>query len=107
MTVAFVIFRSDTITQAFTMIQAMFIKFGSLNYADVMVLVKNLTAYSIFIIILAIIFAFPIKNVVASKMENKKEVLEAGSYFVSIVLLALCIISLASSTFNPFIYFRF
>lgn len=106
-TVAFVIFRSDTITQAFTMIQAMFIKFGSLNYADVMVLVKNLTAYSIFIIILAIIFAFPIKNVVANKMENKKEVLEVGSYFVSIVLLALCIISLASSTFNPFIYFRF
>ena len=106
-TVAFVIFRSDTITQAFTMIQAMFIKFGSLNYADVMVLVKNLTAYSIFIIILAIIFAFPIKNVVASKMENKKEVLEVGSYLMSIVLLALCIISLASSTFNPFIYFRF
>ena len=106
-TVAFVIFRSDTITQAFTIIQAMFIKFGSLNYADIMVLVKNLTAYSIFIIILAIIFAFPIKNVVANKMENKKEVLEVGSYFVSIVLLALCIISLASSTFNPFIYFRF
>ncbi|MGM9979299.1 MAG: MBOAT family O-acyltransferase [Clostridium sp.] len=106
-TVAFVIFRSDTITQAFTMIQAMFIKFGSLNYADVMVLVKNLTVYSIFIIILAIIFAFPIKNVVANKMENKKEVLEAGSYLMSIVLLALCIISLASSTFNPFIYFRF
>lgn len=106
-TVAFVIFRSDTITQAFTMIQAMFIKFGSLNYADVMVLVKNLTAYSIFIIILAIIFAFPIKDKIADKMENKKEVLEVGSYFVSIVLLALCIISLASSTFNPFIYFRF
>lgn len=106
-TVAFVIFRSDTITQAFTMIQAMFIKFGSLNYADVMVLVKNLTAYSIFIIILAIIFAFPIKDKIADKMENKKEVLEVGNYFVSIVLLALCIISLASSTFNPFIYFRF
>lgn len=107
--VAFVIFRSDTITQAFTMIKEMFINFKKLNYADITVLLYNITAYSIFIIILAIIFALPIKNIVADKMKsiNKTEVLEVGSYLISVILLVLCIMSLASSTFNPFIYFRF
>ena len=107
--VAFVIFRSDTITQAFTMIKEMFINFKKLNYADITVLLYNITAYSIFIIILAIIFALPIKNMVADKMKsiNKTEVLEVGSYLISVILLVLCIMSLASSTFNPFIYFRF
>ncbi len=107
--VAFVIFRSDTITQAFTMIKEMFIDFKKLNYADITVLLYNITAYSIFIIILAIIFALPIKNIVAGKMKsiNKTEVLEVGSYLISVILLVLCIMSLASSTFNPFIYFRF
>ena len=40
------------------------------------------------------------------RLEGKRG-MEALSYLLSAVLLLLCMISLAGSTYNPFIYFRF
>ncbi|MDD8048134.1 MAG: MBOAT family protein [Thomasclavelia sp.] len=106
--VAFVIFRADTVSQAFTMIAAMFTGFNSSIISSVTV-AHLLSPYTVFILIFGLIFALPIKNVVSNKFTsiNKEGLFEVGGYVCSFVLLALCIMSLASSSFNPFIYFRF
>ena len=36
-----------------------------------------------------------------------KPALERASWAVTVLLLALCLLSLATGTYNPFIYFRF
>ncbi len=58
------------------------------------------------------IFLFPIKPALVKKVAGMKdlrakEFLTNMSYAVSIVLLVICILSLAGGTYNPFIYFRF
>ena len=42
-----------------------------------------------------------------AKTKKKAEIYEYFSYGISIVLLGLCILSLSSASYNPFIYFRF
>ena len=64
------------------------------------------------LLIIAAIACVPWKNVI--RKITKKETLFTGSAFIIIerfviatVLLALCIVFLAGSSFNPFLYFRF
>jgi len=99
--VGFVFFRADTLGQAWTFIKAMFAGFGA-NSLQFGYFTEQLTPYSIFILVLAVIFAMPIKQ----KIEQTA-VTETLSYVGSGVLLFLCILTLSSATYNPFIYFRF
>ena len=40
-------------------------------------------------------------------MRGSKPAFEKASWVATVLLLALCLLSLASGTYNPFIYFRF
>ncbi len=62
-----------------------------------------------FFILLAagILFCFPVAKKISQKKFASASVFVAAKFFVLILLLVLCFASLASDSYNPFIYFRF
>ena len=95
--VGFVLFRSDNVYQAFSMIGIMFTGFA-MSSASISALYSVFTALFVITLICAFVFMTP---VISKKVTGKY------AYIASIVLLLLSVISLAGSTYNPFIYFRF
>lgn len=107
--VGFVIFRADNITQGFFMIEKMFtgFDFSSLSMS---VFVEQMTPLFITSLIVAIVASLPLKNFVnsiISKSEKTMIVYNSALYVISFGLLVLCMLNLASGSYNPFIYFRF
>ncbi len=96
---SFVIFRADTMTAAARYLAAMFVP-GSASPA-----LALLDPYTLMILGVALLFSFPIVPRVRAWADAHH--LDWIGYAISIPLLLLCVISLASSTYNPFIYFRF
>ena len=93
--VGFVLFRSDSVTIAFTMIGTMFTGFA-LNAERIAALSG---VFNLLFIIMLIVAAVCSTEYI--KVKGKI------SYVISGLLLILCMVSLAGSTYNPFIYFRF
>ena len=54
---------------------------------------------------IAAIFSLPVIPWLRERMGNRAS--EIVGYAASALLFAVCVISLSSTTFNPFIYFRF
>ena len=106
--VGFVFFRADTLTYALQMLKQMFTGFGPAVGSRVAlgVILEQANLYAILVFAFAIIFSYPISKKVSEKMSGKK-MWEPVLMFGSMMLLVLCILSLASSAYNPFIYFRF
>ena len=98
-----VIFRTEDLNY----LKVMFISNNSECYFD---LTQIINAKNITIIIIAILFS-GIIQVLFNKLKNKEEILDFYEkyleIFVIFVLMFICIMMLASSTYNPFIYFRF
>ena len=108
-TVGFVIFRADNISKGIFMIEKMFtgFDFSSLSMS---VFVEQMTPLFITSLIVAIVASLPLKNFVnsiISKSEKTMIVYNSALYFISFGLLVLCMLNLASGSYNPFIYFRF
>ncbi len=113
-TVGFVIFRADTISEAAIYIMQMFtgtnFSAGAMSFA-----LQCATPYAIFMLLAAIVCCgtFDKIRIKVSELETKEELtskertLQYTSFVVCIVLLAWCIIRLAGGSYNPFIYFRF
>ena len=101
--VGWVIFRTEDLNY----LKVMFISNNSECYFD---LTQIINAKNITIIIIAILFS-GIIQVLFNKLKNKEEILDFYEkyleIFVIFVLMFICIMMLASSTYNPFIYFRF
>lgn len=97
----FVIFRADTIGQAVHILGAMFAGFRA-EPAELMLIAKLLTPYHVVCILAAVVLSAPVSVWLGKKIKNQA-VLYAGS----IILLAVCIMNLATASYNPFIYFRF
>ena len=108
-TVGFAIFRADSIGQALTIIREMLFGFG---FTDLGIITLHglLTLYNGFILITAFVAMTPVvrdvSNAIAEK-HNAGQLLTCVKYGASILLMALCMMSIASSSYNPFIYFRF
>lgn len=109
--IGFVFFRAETLPQAGVMISAMFTKpvWNSVVASTTMEIVNGSL---ILALVLSVIFVFPIKPALGktvSRMENAthKSMMVGASYVIAVVLLFICIMSLAGGTYNPFIYFRF
>ena len=101
-TVGFVFFRADTIRQGFGMVSKMFTAYR-LPSAESSVLLRSvLTPVSITALVAGAVASMPLYAL----MREKKWV-QAASYAASLALMAVCILNLASGTYNPFIYFRF
>jgi len=102
---AFVFFRADDLPTACRFIGRMFIPaFGGGQHAMFM---KQLTPMYLAMLVLAVIFSAPVVNAVRTRAGKAGKALEVCSYGVSLALLALCIVTLSSASYNPFIYFRF
>ena len=99
---AWVIFRSDTIAQAFRFIADMFYA-GEQGLIDEAALYYLDNSWRLFLA--GIIFSMPVGPVVKEILKRKK------SYFIfalfNVAVFVISIISCISSTYNPFIYFNF
>ncbi len=108
--IAFVFFRADTLSEACRFIGRMFIPdFGKVGYTMFM---SQLTPMYLIMLAAAVLFSLPIIRTVPEKLKasgyvRALDVTETVSYIVSLGLLTLCIVTLSSSSYNPFIYFRF
>ncbi len=107
--ITFVIFRAENLSKAGIFISKMFTGF-SVTTASLAAFTQQFSVFFVVILILAVIFSAPAVQLVEKKLSAGKKgaaAIEYGSYAVSLVMLVMCIVSLASSTFNPFIYLQF
>lgn len=110
--VGFIMFRADNITQGIYYIKALF-GFGSSSGVGLSLAMQFVNLYYVTIFLLAIIGCgeWPIrmyKSVL--KFENVEDmsiVAEIISMLLCLAAIVLCFMSLASASYNPFIYFRF
>ncbi len=105
---AFVLFRADNLTQGFGMIKEMLT--GAAG--DACVNAKIMSCASLLFIIslvFAVILSTPVFRVLKEKIEKTKYAVTCSyiAYIGSLVIFALAVLSLMSSGYNPFIYFRF
>ncbi len=103
--VGFVIFRAESVEQAWMIITVLFTKFDQ---------TPLITAAAARLCDRLLLCTFPAAAVCAlpvvewlEKRRKSGKVLQAASYIISIPLLLACIMSIAGGTYNPFIYFRF
>lgn len=107
--VAFVFFRADTLSDACIFIGNMFNPFNISDSSQTAMFLSQLSPIYITMLISAVIFSAPVWQTLRGKIRSKELLVygEAGSYVISLVMLALCIVTLSSASYNPFIYFRF
>lgn len=106
--IAFVFFRADNITEACRFIGKMFDPTSGTSAGSSM-LYMQLTPLYIAMFVLAVVFSMPVVQKLRGSIHSKK-LLAAGepvSYGISLIMLAVCVLTLASASYNPFIYFRF
>ena len=97
-TIAFVLFRAENFSQAALIVAQMFTGFH-FETVCMQVFMENLTPVFIITFICGIVASTNI----ASKININTNL----SYVLSFALLFLCICSLSTGSYNPFIYFRF
>ena len=100
--VSFVFFRADTLSDAAAYIAAMFSRL-TLTGQEMQTFLALLDPWLVFIAVLGIILCLPVRR----RIPMEKPAVRCVSYALSLLLLLVCIGSLASSGYNPFIYFRF
>lgn len=105
--IGFVIFRADNLAYGMSYIGRMFaFEIANEGYR---VLMSFLTPSMIVTLVAAVIACCPLVGFINKITEGKKinKVFDVAGYVISLMLLVLCIMSLASNSYNPFIYFRF
>ena len=106
--VTFVIFRADTLTQGVKIIADMFsFKSGDAGVDAAVYALLNglvLTAF-----VFGVLLSIPTVPFIRDRLAKTKAFPAAQyvAYSGTLVIFALCVLSLVSSTYNPFIYFRF
>ena len=108
-TIGFVVFRADTLSQAGSMIAAMF-GFGADNGYGFVKTAALLSPYVIFVMVCAFVGCTPLPKLVATRLCAPRERKTIGDYAamaLSLVILGLALMALAAESYNPFIYFRF
>ncbi|MBD5159957.1 MAG: MBOAT family protein [Ruminococcus sp.] len=105
---AFVFFRADNISTACVYIGKMF-SFSGSTPENKSLFMMQFTPMYIIMLILACIFSVPVWQIIRNRIKSEKLIStgEVCSYIVSLVMLMLCILTLSSASYNPFIYFRF
>lgn len=99
--VGFMFFRADTMKQGCFWIREMFTDFGWKASAMSLTL-QQLTPVYLVTLAAALVAAVPVNS-----MLKKYKWYEGFTYVLSLAGFALCVLSLAGGTYNPFIYFRF
>lgn len=106
----FVIFRADTLYQGAALIGKMFTGW-SFEPEVMSFALRQLNPLLVLVLVVCVIASCPVKNLGTRIPEQYRvavyRIFTPGAYVGSILLLGLCILSLSSGTYNPFIYFRF
>ncbi|MGN0367493.1 MAG: MBOAT family O-acyltransferase [Wujia sp.] len=112
---AFVIFRADSLSQGGFILARLF-DVSAHNVYGAATLASCMTGYAILAFVLGILFAVPwwkglaerLQSVVSGKMYEKvKNIAHIVTGVLLMGCLMICMIQLASDSYNPFIYFRF
>lgn len=106
----FVVFRAETLRQGLALIGKMFT--GMVFTPEtVSFAMRLLNPLFLLVMLVCIIASCPVARLGEKLPERYRDtvyrILTPGTYVGSILLLILCILSLSSGTYNPFIYFRF
>ena len=99
--IGWVFFRADTIDQGFFWVATMFTGW-TFDPVQVALVMSLLTPLNIVVFAVGCVTSLPVLDRLRGRFA-----LERASWAVALVLLALCLLSLATGTYNPFIYFRF
>ena len=107
-TLAFVVFRADTLSQAGSVLAAMFTGF-SFDNQSMIELMRQLTPSFVVALVCGSVFAQPVRLAVARAIRGRacERPLDVLSYVGAVAILLLCLVELAGGGYNPFIYFRF
>lgn len=109
-TLAFVVFRADSFAQGGFFIQQMLLGFH-FEYACNQLFVAQLNPIFIAVFLIACVASQPCTVFVREKVEQApssiQSLAQAASYVCALIILVLSMLSLASGSYNPFIYFRF
>ena len=107
-TVGFVIFRAESIGQAFVMIGKMFAGFD-FGKGPMSLALQQFTPFFIAMLVVAVVASGGLNRIQAliNGEEGRSSKFEIASYVMSMLLLFWCILRLSSGSYNPFIYFRF
>lgn len=106
--VTFVIFRADNMTQGVKIIRDMF-KFSTGDAGVDATVYALLNGLVLTAFVFGVLLSMPIVPFIKGKLSKTKAypAAEYMGYTGTLVIFALCVLSLVSSTYNPFIYFRF
>ena len=106
--VGFVIFRADSLAQGFGVIGAMFWPTAGAAAASSEIL-SCVSPLSILAFAFAIVLSTPVFRLLRQKVAETKHATayNYAAYAGSMLLFTLSVLSLVSSKYNPFIYFRF
>lgn len=108
--IGFVIFRSDSLEEAGSMIKTMITGF-SMTKEMAGELHRLLDLQFIWMFVIGVIGAMPVCDMIKKFLEKRgktwKGVGNIFSYVAAILLLTVCMLNLAGNSYNPFIYFRF
>jgi alginate O-acetyltransferase complex protein AlgI len=104
--VGWVFFRAATLTEGWLYLKKMFLftPSNNLHYAS-----QYLNNKVILMLLAGIIFSVPVISYIKTLIEKNKAII-ALTYvrdFILISIFLICLITLSSTTYNPFIYFRF
>ncbi len=105
----FVMFRAETVKDGISMIGQMF-SINSFGISQSALFISCLTPLFIAALVMAFILSFPAFTYVrarALKNDSSARIFDAIEVLITLILLGICMISLASGSYNPFIYFRF
>ena len=110
-TMAFVVFRADSLSQAWEMVTACF-RFKASSGAVYASLVGLLGPYTIFLFLAALFLATPLLKTgwrkLYMRLGEAGKALQTGLTMLgAVAVLLLCLMQLATDSYNPFIYFRF
>ena len=99
--IGFIFFRAETMAQGCFWVRKMFTGFGW-NAGAMSFALQQMTPVLLVTLAGALIACCPVK-----KLISEKKWYGPVAYVCSLTGLVICILSLASGTYNPFIYFRF
>lgn len=109
-TLAFVLFRADSLSQAGLFLSQMFVGWNA-SQASLIATAQQLTPFYLVAAALAVVGCTPFPRSLFNRVQGSLGKHSYGAnalgYVGALVLLAICVLRLSSGTYNPFIYFRF